>query len=102
MNGRLQELEKDLRDAVAHRNYEEVRHKAADYAALAAREWHALAPADPRARAIFERLLATLEWTHQMVCISRAHTAARLRRVRLSTRYLGAGSTTQAGLRFDI
>jgi len=102
MSERLIHLEKDLRSAVARRCYTEVRTIAAAFGAQAAQEWQAFPSGDPRARLIFNRLQNVLEWTRQMVCVSRGSQADELRRTLLTNRYRVPGSSTGSRLRFDV
>jgi hypothetical protein len=102
MSDRFLQLEKTLLSAVTGRRYPEVEKFAAQFCAQAAEEWRAFPYGDPRARHIFDRLQSVLEWARLMVSTSRAAQADKLRRVRLTSRYLVRNSTTGNHLRFDI
>lgn len=102
MSKRFLQFETELRSAVARRAYAEVQAAARRLGAQAEEDWRALAPGDPRARGIFNRLQETLEWARVMVCTSRAAQAGELRRLRLTKRYLSSGYNSGNRLRCDV
>ena len=102
MSERLIQLERELREAVAHRRYDGVQRAATAFCEQAAAEWQALPAGDPAARRIFDGMDGLLEWARLMLCMSRASIAAELRRVRLTDRYVHPEYASTGRLRFDV
>jgi len=102
MSERLLQLEKDLRSAVARRDYTKVPEIAAALGKQSAEEWRAFPPGDPRAQCIFDQLQRVLEWARRMVCVARASAGDDLQRALMAHRYLTPGNKSGVRLRFDI
>ena len=99
MSEKLNQLESDLRHAVAGRRFHDVQRLVRELSQESARQWKQLPPGSPGAYEIFERLTHMLDWTHIMLCTARAGIAADLRRAASLKQYMRASS---AGVQFEI
>ena len=93
-------VESQLRRAVAVRRYTEVQQLVSSLCEAAAREWTGLDAG--HARQVFARLQGILDWTHAMLCIAQAATAADLHRLTLVSRYVRTDEASRNRLRAEV